>query len=206
MYFTKEPDKTFDRDLTSVKVIPSRVPGWSSTLTSARTVGVRIDRERRQAVTVLLKAVGSSDERIREWFGWSELMIRPSRRITSAARTRPCLTSSASSSGRAADPRERQNLLNNLFFNSKRYDVAKVGRYKFNKKLEIDVPITDWRPHRGRRRDDRRIPLRLHAGEEGYEPDDIDHFGNRRLRTVGELIENQVRVGLSTWSASFASA
>ena len=75
--------------------------------------------------------------------------------------------------------------------------MARVGRYKFNKKLEVDVPITT-----GTLTEDDIVAAveylcRLHAGEEGYEPDDIDHFGNRRLRTVGELIQNQVRVGLS---------
>ena len=75
--------------------------------------------------------------------------------------------------------------------------MARVGRYKFNKKLEVDVPITT-----GTLTEDDIVATveylcRLHAGEEGYEPDDIDHFGNRRLRTVGELIQNQVRVGLS---------
>ncbi|MEH0830895.1 DNA-directed RNA polymerase subunit beta, partial [Micromonospora sp. CPCC 205714] len=101
---------------------------------------------------------------------------------------------------RPGEPPTRENaqtLLDNLFFNPKRYDVAKVGRYKFNKKLELDVPITT-----GTLTEDDIVATveylcRLHAGEEGYEADDIDHFGNRRLRTVGELIQNQVRVGLS---------
>src|SRR5258707_7080101 len=90
-----------------------------------------------------------------------------------------------------------QNLLDNLFFNPKRYDVAKVGRYKFNKKLELDVPITQ-----GVLTEEDIVATveylcRLHTGEESYEADDIDHFGNRRLRTVGELIQNQVRLGLA---------
>ncbi|WP_203999764.1 DNA-directed RNA polymerase subunit beta, partial [Virgisporangium aurantiacum] len=101
---------------------------------------------------------------------------------------------------RPGEPPTRENaqtLLDNLFFNPKRYDVAKVGRYKINKKLEVDVPITT-----GVLSEDDIVATveylcRLHAGEDGYEADDIDHFGNRRLRTVGELIQNQVRVGLS---------
>src|SRR5690348_17585882 len=90
-----------------------------------------------------------------------------------------------------------QTLLDNLFFNQKRYDLAKVGRYKINKKLGLDLPITQ-----GVLTEDDIVAtieyvVKLHAGEEGFEVDDIDHFGNRRLRTVGELIQNQIRVGLS---------
>ncbi|MDT5027783.1 MAG: DNA-directed polymerase subunit beta, partial [Micromonosporaceae bacterium] len=90
-----------------------------------------------------------------------------------------------------------QALLENLFFNAKRYDLAKVGRYKANKKLEVDVPITT-----GTLTEDDIVKtieylIHLHAGDEGFETDDIDHFGNRRLRTVGELIQNQVRLGLA---------
>src|SRR5206468_9958498 len=89
------------------------------------------------------------------------------------------------------------NLLDNLFFNPKRYDLAKVGRYKVNKKFEVEVPMST----RTLTEDDLAAVMEYlvkpHTGDEGYEPDDIDHFGNRRLRTVGELIQNQVRVGLS---------
>ena len=88
-------------------------------------------------------------------------------------------------------------MLENLFFNPKRYDLAKVGRYKVNKKLGVLVAqgtstLTE---------DDIVATIedvvRLHAGEPDHGVDDIDHFGNRRLRTVGELIQNQIRVGLS---------
>ena len=109
---------------------------------------------------------------------------------------------------RPGEPPTRENaqtLLDNLFFNPKRYDVAKVGRYKFNKKLGLASPIST-----GVLTEDDVVTtveylVRLHAGERRCsrarrgprEVDDIDHFGNRRLRTVGELIQNQVRVGLS---------
>ncbi|MHB1434178.1 MAG: DNA-directed RNA polymerase subunit beta, partial [Streptosporangiaceae bacterium] len=99
-----------------------------------------------------------------------------------------------------------QALLENLYFNPKRYDLAKVGRYKINKKLGLSQPITQ-----GTLTEDDIVAtieylVRLHVGEdemkvgEGLIPievDDIDHFGNRRLRTVGELIQNQVRLGLA---------
>ncbi|MGW0811599.1 DNA-directed RNA polymerase subunit beta, partial [Nonomuraea sp. NPDC002799] len=95
-----------------------------------------------------------------------------------------------------------QTLLENLFFNPKRYDLAKVGRYKINKKLGVDSEITQ-----GTLTEDDIVSMieyivRLHAGETSMgdavvEVDDIDHFGNRRVRNVGELIQNQVRLGLA---------
>src|SRR3954449_155003 len=90
-----------------------------------------------------------------------------------------------------------QTLLENLFFNAKRYDLAKVGRYKVNKKLGLELPVDQ-----GTLTEDDILAtidyiVKLHAGEAGYETDDIDHFGNRRLRTVGELIQNQIRLGLA---------
>ena len=198
VYFDKQPDKTSDRDLTSVKVIPSRGAWLEFDIDKRETVGVRIDRKRRQAVTVLLKAIGWTNEQIRERFGWSELMMTTLEKdhITGADEALLDIYRKL----RPGEPPTRENaqtLLDNLFFNPKRYDLAKVGRYKFNKKLGIDVPITT-----GILTEDDIVATveylcRLHAGEEGYEADDIDHFGNRRLRTVGELIQNQIRVGLS---------
>jgi DNA-directed RNA polymerase subunit beta len=198
VYFDKQPDKTSDRDLSSVKVIPSRGAWLEFDIDKRDTVGVRIDRKRRQAVTVLLKAIGWSAERIRERFGWSELMMTTLEKDHIAGQDEALLDIYRKL--RPGEPPTRENaqtLLDNLFFNPKRYDVAKVGRYKFNKKLEVGVPITT-----GTLTEDDVVATveylcRLHAGEDGYEADDIDHFGNRRLRTVGELIQNQVRVGLS---------
>ncbi|MEV4583347.1 DNA-directed RNA polymerase subunit beta, partial [Nonomuraea jabiensis] len=94
-----------------------------------------------------------------------------------------------------------QTLLENLYFNPKRYDLAKVGRYKINKKLgsDTDINVTVLT-------EDDIVAMveylvRLHAGAESadlpLETDDIDHFGNRRIRNVGELIQNQVRLGLA---------
>ncbi|MDG4828406.1 DNA-directed RNA polymerase subunit beta [Solwaraspora sp. WMMD1047] len=203
VYFDKQPDKTSDRDLSSVKVIPSRGAWLEFDIDKRDTVGVRIDRKRRQAVTVLLKAIGWSAEQIRERFGWSELMMTTLEKDHIAGVDEALLDIYRKL--RPGEPPTRENaqtLLDNLFFNPKRYDVAKVGRYKFNKKLQLDVPI-----NKGTLTEEDIVATveylcRLHAGEEGtdgrvYEADDIDHFGNRRLRTVGELIQNQVRVGLS---------
>src|SRR6185295_10713098 len=198
VYFTKEPDKTSDRDLSSVKVIPSRGAWLEFDIDKRDTVGVRIDRKRRQAVTVLLKAIGWSNDQIREKFGWSELMMTTLEKDHIAGQDEALLDIYRKL--RPGEPPTRENaqaLLDNLFFNPKRYDVARVGRYKFNKKLEVDVPTTPGVMHEDDIVATVEYLCRLHTGEDGYEPDDIDHFGNRRLRTVGELIQNQVRVGLS---------
>jgi DNA-directed RNA polymerase subunit beta len=198
VYFDKQPDKTSDRDLTSVKVIPSRGAWLEFDVDKRDTVGVRIDRKRRQAVTVLLKAIGWTTEQIRERFSWSELMTATLDKDHIASQDEALLDIYRKL--RPGEPPTRENaqtLLENLFFNPKRYDVAKVGRYKFNKKLSLSLPIAT-----GVLTDEDiaatvEYLCKLHTGEPGYEPDDIDHFGNRRLRTVGELIQNQVRVGLS---------
>src|SRR5881398_849967 len=176
----------------------SQAPRLEFDIDKRDTVGVRIDRKRRQAVTVLLKAIGWTNERIRERFGWSELMMTTLEKDHIAGQDEALLDIYRKLRPGEPPTRENaQNLLDNLFFNPKRYDLAKVGRYKVNKKLEIDVPIET-----GTLTQDDIVATveylcRLHTGEDGYEPDDIDHFGNRRLRTVGELIQNQVRVGLS---------
>ena len=99
-----------------------------------------------------------------------------------------------------------QTLLDNLYFNPKRYDLAKVGRYKINKKLGVGLPLDSSVLTIDDIVETIRFIVKLHAGETTLdgrhgqvrvEVDDIDHFGNRRLRTVGELIQNQVRTGLS---------
>jgi DNA-directed RNA polymerase subunit beta len=198
VYFERSLDKTSDVDVYGVKVIPSRGAWLEFDVDKRSTVGVRIDRKRRQPVTVLLKALGWTDERIREHFSWSETLLATLEKDHIATSDEALLDIYRKL--RPGEPPTRESaqaLLENLFFNPKRYDLAKVGRYKVDKKLGLDVPIET-----GTLTEDdivRTIEylIRLHEGVEGYEVDDIDHFGNRRLRTVGELIQNQIRVGLS---------
>jgi DNA-directed RNA polymerase subunit beta len=198
IYFDRTLDKTSDVDVFSVKVIPSRGAWLEFDVDKRSTVGVRIDRKRRQPVTVLLKALGWSPDRIREHFGWSETLLATLEKDHIPGQDEALLDIYRKL--RPGEPPTRESaqaLLENLFFNHKRYDLAKVGRYKANKKLGLDQPIS----HGNLTEEDivKTIEylVRLHAGEDGYEVDDIDHFGNRRLRTVGELIQNQIRVGLS---------
>jgi DNA-directed RNA polymerase subunit beta len=198
VYFDRTLDKTSDKDVYSCKVIPSRGAWLEFDVDKRDTVGVRIDRKRRQPVTVLLKALGWTEDRIRERFAWSETLLTTLEKDHIQTQDEALLDIYRKL--RPGEPPTResaQTLLDNLFFNPKRYDLAKVGRYKVNKKLGLDLPVSQ-----GVLAEDDVVAtieyvVRLHAGEEGYEVDDIDHFGNRRLRTVGELIQNQIRVGLS---------
>ncbi|QNG55547.1 DNA-directed RNA polymerase subunit beta [Pseudonocardia petroleophila] len=215
VYFDHNIDKTTEKDVYSVKVIPSRGAWLEFDVDKRDTVGVRIDRKRRQPVTVLLKALGWDAEQISKRFGFSETMLATLEKDHTAGQDEALLDIYRKL--RPGEPPTResaQTLLENLFFKDKRYDLAKVGRYKVNKKLGLSTP----NPVGTLTEEDIATTIeylvRLHAGdttmvsdavegEEGsgveipVETDDIDHFGNRRLRTVGELIQNQIRVGLS---------
>jgi DNA-directed RNA polymerase subunit beta len=211
VYFDDTIDKSTEKVLHSVKVIPSRGAWLEFDIDKRDTVGVRIDRKRRQAVTVLLKALGWSNEQIRERFGFSEIMMQTLERDPTSGpdealleiyrRLRP---------GEPPTKESAQTLLENLFFKEKRYDLARVGRYKINKKLGLSATPAETSSTTLTEEDvvaTVEYLVRLHEGQTSMtvpggvevpvETDDIDHFGNRRLRTVGELIQNQIRVGMS---------
>ncbi|MGH3698964.1 MAG: DNA-directed RNA polymerase subunit beta [Pseudonocardiaceae bacterium] len=211
VYFDHAVDKTTDKDVYSVRIIPSRGAWLEFDVDKRDTVGVRIDRKRRQPVTVLLKALGWTTERIAARFTHSETLLATLEKDHTGGPDEALLDIYRKL--RPGEPPTKESalaLLENLFFKVKRYDLAKVGRYKVNKKLGLALP------HRnGVLTEDDIVTtidylVRLHAGETTMpaaggapdatvpvETDDIDHFGNRRLRTVGELIQNQIRVGLS---------
>ncbi|HEY0718806.1 MAG TPA: DNA-directed RNA polymerase subunit beta, partial [Streptosporangiaceae bacterium] len=207
VYFDRQVDKTSDKDIYSCKVIPSRGAWLEFEIDKRDAVGVRIDRKRKQSVTVLLKALGWDDARILERFGDYESMRATLEKDHTTGQDEALLDIYRKL--RPGEPPTRESaqaLLENLYFNAKRYDLAKVGRYKMNRKLGLDVEL-----RQGTLTEDDVVStieylVRLHAGEEEQmigeksivlETDDIDHFGNRRLRTVGELIQNQVRLGLA---------
>ena len=210
VYFDETIDKSTEKTLHSVKVIPGRGAWLEFDIDKRDTVGVRIDRKRRQPVTVLLKALGWTNERIVERFGFSAIMMGTLEKDNTAGTDEALLDIYRKL--RPGDPPTKesaQTLLENLFFKEKRYDLARVGRYKVNKKLGLntDKPITDSTLTKEDVVATIEYLVRLHEGqttmtvpggvEVPVETDDIDHFGNRRLRTVGELIQNQIRVGLS---------
>ncbi|MFC7329356.1 DNA-directed RNA polymerase subunit beta [Marinactinospora rubrisoli] len=207
VYFDRQVDKTSDKDLYGCKVIPSRGAWLEFEVDKRDFVGVRIDRKRKQGVTVLLKALGWTTDQILERFGQYE-SIRNTLEKDPTAGTDDALLDIYRKlrPGEPPTKESAQTLLENLYFNPKRYDLAKVGRYKLNKKLGLQAEYTQ-----GTLTEEDIVAtidylVRLHAGEEELvrehgnfpiEVDDIDHFGNRRLRTVGELIQNQVRLGLA---------
>ncbi|MFC3994632.1 DNA-directed RNA polymerase subunit beta [Nocardiopsis sediminis] len=207
VYFDRTVDKTSDKDLFGCKVIPSRGAWLEFEVDKRDFVGVRIDRKRKQGVTVLLKALGWTTDQILERFGQYE-SIRNTLEKDPTAGTDDALLDIYRKlrPGEPPTKESAQALLENLYFNPKRYDLAKVGRYKINKKLGVEAEYTQ-----GTLTEDDIVAtidyiVRLHAGEDELETphgsrpietDDIDHFGNRRLRTVGELIQNQVRLGLA---------
>lgn len=210
VYFDHSIDKTTEKDLHSVKVIPGRGAWLEFDVDKRDTVGVRIDRKRRQPVTVLLKALGWSTEQITERFGFSEILMATLEKDNTAGTDEALLDIYRKlRPGEPPTKESAQTLLENLFFKDKRYDLARVGRYKINKKLGLNSgqPIVASTLTEEDIVATIEYLVRLHAGETSMtapdgvevpvEVDDIDHFGNRRLRTVGELIQNQIRVGLS---------
>ncbi|WP_410621552.1 DNA-directed RNA polymerase subunit beta [Amycolatopsis sp. cmx-8-4] len=208
VYYSKDVDKTTDKDVFSVRVIPSRGAWLEFDVDKRDTVGVRIDRKRRQPVTVLLKALGWTTEAIRERFSFSETLLATLEKDHTAGTDEALLDIYRKlRPGEPPTKESAQTLLENLFFKAKRYDLAKVGRYKVNKKLGLSTPYDTGTLTEEDIVTTIEYLVRLHAGEDRMdadngteipvETDDIDHFGNRRLRTVGELIQNQIRVGLS---------
>jgi DNA-directed RNA polymerase subunit beta len=207
VYFERQVDKTSDKDIFTAKIIPSRGAWLEFEIDKKDIVSVRVDRKRKQNVTVLLKALGWDDAKIREELGAYESINLTLDKDNTTTQDEALLDIYRKL--RPGEPPTReaaQTLLDNLYFNSKRYDLAKVGRYKVNKKLGLERPLSDTVMTLDDIVATIKYIVALHAGETEaatakgtvrVETDDIDHFGNRRLRTVGELIQNQVRTGLA---------
>ena len=213
-YFEKAPDRTSDKDIYSARVIPSRGAWFELEIDKRDQVGVRLDRKRKQSVTVLLKALGWTESKILAEFGQYDSIRATLEKDSVKDRDEALLDIYRKlRPGEPPTVEAAQALLDNMYFTPRRYDLAKVGRYKLNRKLGVDVPM-DSPEASVLSQDDIAQMIRylcaLHAGEtsipgvrDGEEIslkidiDDIDHFGNRRIRTVGELIENQIRTGLS---------
>ncbi|PFG36373.1 DNA-directed RNA polymerase subunit beta [Flavimobilis soli] len=211
VYFERIADKTSDKDIFSAKIIPSRGAWLEFEIDKRDAVGVRVDRKRKQSVTVLLKALGLTESEIREEFKdfpavldtleKDNVQTQDEALVDLYRKIRP---------GEPPTVEAGRNLLDNFYFNAKRYDLAKVGRYKLNKKLGRDADLHDSVLAVGDIVATIKYLAALHADvptipgvkngeavEVRAETDDIDHFGNRRIRAVGELIQNQVRTGLS---------
>ncbi|MGO1434074.1 MAG: DNA-directed RNA polymerase subunit beta [Canibacter sp.] len=211
VYFERAQEKTSDKDIFSARVIPSRGAWLEFEIDKRDQVAVRIDRKRKQSVTVFLKALGMTSEEILETFDGYESIA-----LTLEKDTVTTQEEALKDIYRKQRPGEQvaieaaRALLDNSFFRSKRYDLAKVGRYKINRKLGLDLPIDQSVLTIDDIVSTIKYLVGLHAGVESLpgvregkpvdirlDTDDIDHFGNRRIRAVGELIQNQVRTGLS---------
>ncbi|MFV0406332.1 MAG: DNA-directed RNA polymerase subunit beta [Propioniciclava sp.] len=202
VYFEQLPDRTSDKDIFTCKIIPSRGAWLEFEVDKRDLVGVRVDRKRKQNVTVLLKALGWTNEQILEEFGQYESIRLTLEKDTTSTTDEALLDIYRKL--RPGEPPTREAasaMLENYYFNEKRYDLAKVGRYKINKKLGLSEPFDKQVLTLDDITSAIRYIVALHEGQAELadlpiETDDIDHFGNRRLRTVGELIQNQLRIGL----------
>ena len=219
VYFERVSDKTSDKDIFSARMIPSRGAWLEFEIDKRDQVGVRIDRKRKQSVTVFLKALGLTAEDIRKEFAGFEsieLTLEKDNILTKEEALKDIYRKLRPGEQVAAEA--ARVLLENYYFNSKRYDLAKVGRYKLNQKLGLDLPLSESVLNVADIVATIKYLVSMHAadqdllsrgevkiaglrdGKKAEIPltvDDIDHFGNRRIRAVGELIQNQVRTGLS---------
>ena len=203
VYFTTEEDAATGRILAMAKFVPYR-GAWLEFETSSKdVVSVKVDRKRKIPVTTLLRAIGLSTDK--ELLGtFKDVDDHPNHRFIQTTLDRDSGVKSKQEAllefykhlrpGEPPSLENAQTLLDNLFFNSRRYDLGKVGRYKLNRRLELDIPMDK----RTLTREDIisvvRTMLQINNGRQNV--DDIDHLGNRRVRAVGELIQNQLRVGL----------
>lgn len=198
VYYNREID-TAGKALYGCTVIPNR-GAWLELESDANDVMyVRLDRTRKLPATVLLRALGySHNDDIMNLFAGDEMIMPTIEKDTTS--NEPEALIEIYKRLRPGDPptvESARNLINSLFFDHKRYDLAKVGRYKINKKLGLDID----KHIKNLTLDDilaaYRYMLSLMHGAEGYTVDDIDHLGNRRIRSVGELLQNQFRIGLT---------
>ena len=202
VYFSVQEDRITGRELCMAKLIPNR-GAWLEFETAKRDIlSVKVDRKRKLPVTILLRAVGyGTDEELHSLFEMADTM--PDHPYIQATIERdPTKTTDEAliefyKKLRPGDPPTLDNakgFLESLLFAPRRYDLGRVGRHKLNKRLELDIPLE----RRTLTSEDlvkvvERI-IQINNGIEG--PDDIDHLGNRRVKTMGELIQNQLRIGL----------
>ncbi|NBU30535.1 MAG: DNA-directed RNA polymerase subunit beta [Actinobacteria bacterium] len=210
VYFEKDTDRTTDKDIFTSKIIPSRGAWLEFEIDKKDFVAVRIDRKRKQPVSVLLRALGMTTEQMRSHFQNYESFLTSMEKDTTKSQDEAMLDIYRKlRPGEPPTLEAARNLLDNFYFNRKRYDLAKVGRHKVNSKLGLVSDLTKSTLDLEDILTTITYLVRLHNNETEFDSlvkevgkvrvviDDIDHFGNRRLRTVGELIQNQLRVGLS---------
>ena len=198
VYYFREIDA--NKLVYRVQFIPTR-GAWLEFETDKRgCLVVSIDRKRKQPATMFLRALGiaETNEEILSLLGDSPMVQHTLARDTTDNRDDALVELyKRQRPGEPPTLDSAKALLDGLFFNQQRYDLASVGRYKLNKKLGLDVDPDVYVLTPEDIVAALRYLINLHDGQEGYVVDERDHFGNRRVRTVGELIGNQFRVGLS---------
>ncbi|MEM6610683.1 MAG: DNA-directed RNA polymerase subunit beta [Cyanobacteria bacterium P01_C01_bin.72] len=195
VYYKAETDKNGRRTY-SASLIPNRGAWLKFETDKNGLVWVRIDKTRKLSAQVLLKAIGLSDNEILDGIRHPDFYQK-----TLDKEGNPSEEEALLELYRKLRPGEPptvsggQQLLESRFFDSKRYDLGRVGRYKLNKKLRLTVPDTT----RVLTTTDilAAVAYLINLEFDGGTTDDIDHLGNRRVRSVGELLQNQVRVGLN---------
>jgi len=193
------------KKLFGAKVIPNR-GAWLEIETDANgVITVRIDRKRKVPVTSLLRAFGVGvDDKILAAFksvdkGEVKYIEKTIEKDNAKSQSDGILEVYRHiRPGELATVDTAKQLIDNMFFNFERYDLAQVGRWKFNQRLALKVPLD--KEHRTLRPEDLieviKEIIRLNNNPEAKK-DDVDHLGNRRVRTVGELLQNRLRVGLA---------
>ena len=219
-YYDSDIDKKKEKVIYLSKLIPTR-GSWIEIETDKKDVAyVRIDRKRKFLLSIFLKSVGfgSNEELLKLFSPFDKVGCIKNTLEKDVTETEEGALIEFYKKLKPGEPSTKESartLISQLFFNSKRYDLGKVGRYKINKKLEVDQPLEAEIEEQLRLIDqkmniDTGDPFILHSKDiflfvkyilqlmDGIgELDDIDHFGNRRIRNIGELIQNQVRIGLA---------
>ncbi|KKT26728.1 MAG: DNA-directed RNA polymerase subunit beta [Parcubacteria group bacterium GW2011_GWF1_43_9] len=203
VFFTSELMR--GRRYYGAKIIPNR-GAWLEFETDANNViWVKIDRKRKVAVTSLIRSFGIADnESIKAKF--SEVDNHPDNHYIEATLNKDVSKDEAEGlievykrirPGDLATVDNAKQLIHNMFFNFARYDFGRVGRYKLNQRFGFNIPNT--KETRILRPEDLIMIVReiIRLNNTQDEPDDIDHLGNRRVRAVGELVQNKFRVGLA---------
>ncbi len=198
VYFDEERIKDGRRLITG-NIIPNRGAWIEFEYDKKRIISVRVDRARKMPSSILFRALGySSDADIIDLLGDHEVIHDTLERDNTENKEEALIE--LYKKLRPGEPptiESASNLINSMFFDPKRYDLADVGRYKINRKLELDID-----PDK-RTLDEKdiintvRYIVSLIDNDPEVNIDDIDHLGNRRLKTVGELLQNQFRIGLS---------
>ena len=198
VYFSSEMDNGVL--VHRVQFIPARGAWLEFEVDKRGHLVVSIDRKRRQSATVFLRALGiaETDDEILNLLGDSDVVRSTLERDIATTRDDALLeVYRRQRPGEPPTVDSARSLIDGLYFNVQRYDLARVGRYKVNKKLGIDVDPSQKVITEEDIVTALRYLLALHEGDDTKHLDDIDHFGNRRVRTVGELVQNQFRIGMS---------